>query len=194
MSDTTESEVAEDVDIEVPKEVVVPAKPRPRILIRNARVADMPQLEDLLVEFYISQIKRGNKLIAKNPIVLRGGTILELGMHFANPDCKIMVADKDSILLGFFMAQMVFCRPIEEFHRAVWIRGDYMTGRSVVNSLILKKMWQEIYKWGVANGGSYFYADIHQSNQASVRSAKGVGFHGNVTRFLKLTEEINKFD
>ena len=191
MLDTTENEVTEDIIVEVPKEV---AKPKPRILIRNARVADIPQLEDLFMEFYISQSKRGNKLIAKDPTVLRGGVILELGINFTNPDCKIVVADKDNTLLGFFMAQMVFCRPVEEFHRAVWIRGDYITGRSVANAMILKKMWQEIYKWGVANGGSYFYADIHQSNQASVKSAKGVGFHGNVTRFLKMTEEFNKFD
>ena len=190
MSDTTESIVVEEP--EKVETVIVPIKPR--ILIRNARVADIPQLEDLFMEFYLSQQKRGNKLIAKDITVLRGGTILELGMSFANPECKIVVADKDNSLLGFFMAQMVFCRPIEEFHRAVWIRGDYVTGRSVLNSLILKKMWQEIYKWGVANGGSYFYADIHQSNQASVKSAKGVGFHGNVTRFLKMTEEVNKFD
>ena len=190
MLDTIENEIAEKPE-KIVAEIV---KPKLKILIRNARVADIPQLEDLFMEFYVSQSKRGNKLIAKDQTVLRGGIILELGINFTNPECKIVVADKDNTLLGFFMAQMVFCRPIEEFHRAVWIRGDYITGRSVANALILKKMWQEIYKWGVANGGSYFYADIHQSNQASVKSAKGVGFHGNITRFLKLTEEVNKFD
>ena len=119
MSDTTENEIVENVIVETPEEVV---KPKSRILIRNARVADIPQLEDLFMEFYISQQKRGNKLIAKDPTVLRGGVILELGINFTNPDCKIVVADKDNTLLGFFMAQMVLCRAIEEFHRAVWIR------------------------------------------------------------------------
>ncbi len=168
--------------------VAVPVQAKTRILIRRARLADLPQLEDLMVDFYETQRRRGSKTLARDPAVLRGGVVVELSMNFTNVNCQILVADKDRIIIGFFIAELVHCRPIEEYHRAVWIKGDYLPGKSLANPLILKKMWEEIYSWGVQNGASYFYGDIHQGNQPSIKTAKAAGFRHNMTRFLRLTD------
>lgn len=186
-----ENSIVEELVPEVLPELEPEVEPIPvksKILIRNARVADIPQLEDLLIEFYEIQRRKGNKTLAKDPTVLRGGVILELGMNFTNPNCKIVVADKDNIIIGFFIAELTFCRPIEEYHRSVWIRGDYISGKSLANPRILEKMWLEIYKWGINNGASYFFGDIHQANQSSIRTAKSAGFTGKITKFIKLAE------
>lgn len=177
-------EVAEETKI-VPEVV---EQPKQRIIIRQARQADMPQLEDLLIDFYEIQRRRGNKTLARNPDVLRGGVMVELSMNFVNPDCRILVADKSTTLLGFFIAEIINCRPIEEYHKSMWIRGDYVDPKinSLIKPIILQKMWAEIKKWGLQNGVSYFFGDIHQSNQSSIKTAKSVGFKHHMTRFLLL--------
>lgn len=190
----TVSEAVEQLQSQSQSQLQSQSQPQPQpkkvIIIRSARLADLPQLEDLLVEFYETQKKRGNKTLANNPDVLRGGVMAELSMNWLNPNCKIMVADKSGELLGFFIAEIVNCRPIEEYHRAAWIRGDYVIPRinSLLRPVILKKMWSEIHKWSVQNGVSYFYGDIHQSNQPSIKTAKSVGFKHYLTRFMKLVD------
>lgn len=165
-----------------------PEQPKSRIIIRQARQADMPQLEDLLIDFYEIQRRRGNKTLAKDPNVLRGGVMVELSMNFVNPSCRILVADKETTLLGFFIGEIVNCRPIEEYHKALWVRGDYVDPKlsSLIKPIILQKMWGEIKKWSLSQGVSYFFGDIHQSNQASIKTAKSVGFKHHMTRFLLL--------
>lgn len=187
-------EAADEVKEVLPEAEPEPAPVKPKVTIRQARLADMPQLEDLLIEFYEIQRRRGNRTLASNPNVLRGGVMVELSMNWANDNCRIMVAERDGVLLGFFIAEIIFCRPIEEYHKCVWVRGDYVKGKSLLNPIILERMWSQIYKWGESQGASYFFGDIHQSNQPSIRTAKSVGFKHYFTRFLKfvsVTEDDN---
>ena len=71
-----------------------------KTIVRNARISDIPQLVDMMMEFAEIQKKFGNKIYAANSDALRGGICIELSLAFDNPAWKIIVAQRKDSLIG----------------------------------------------------------------------------------------------
>jgi hypothetical protein len=171
--------------IEVPK---APEKPKKVVKIRDARVYDIPQLRDMMVEFINWQRKLGNKIYT-NGQFLEGGVTIELGAGFHNPMWKIIVAERDGIILGLLIGILEHCGPTEKFTNCVKIKADYMKDSSLARPIILRKMWQRLVNWGTDFNVGYYYGLIHPGNQPSIKAAKEVGFRHHSTQFLRLAQE-----
>src|SRR5574343_1306624 len=159
------------------------------IKIREAQLKDVWQLVEMVIEFRLKQQEIGVKTIAKEMDVLRGGTILELGLTFHNPQWKYIVADKEGELVGFIVGCVEQCGPTEEYHHCLRIHGDYLKEKSLGNPRILQKMWDVLDTWAKDNGAEYCYGMIHPGNQPSIRTAKYAGFKHHMTQFIKIYKE-----
>ena len=160
------------------------------IIVRRAKVSDLPQLIDKMCEHAQGQKDFGVKTIAKDPQVVQGGMMIELGGCFLLPNYRIVLAEKDGDIVGYVIGVLEHCPPIDEYIKAVRIRADYINDKSLAAPKILTAMWNEIYKWGRAEGAGYFYGLIHPGNQPSIRTAKHAGFKHHMTQFLVLTSDL----
>jgi hypothetical protein len=182
--DALESEIGtEAVEAEAAKPI--PAA-RKKVIIRDARIHDIPQLEDMMIAFLLHQITLGNRLITKEPAQLKGGLVIELGMMYNDPGSKIIVAERNNQLVGFLIGVLEFCEPVCRFLKCVRIKADYMEESSIARGLILRKMWETLEEWAWKNGAEFFYGLIHPGNQSSIRVAKEVGFKHHFTQFVKI--------
>jgi hypothetical protein len=164
------------------------------IKVRKAKISDIPQLIDKMCEHVEVQKKLGVKTIAHDPMVVRGGISIELGGCFLMPNYRIILADKEGDIVGYVIGVLEHCPPIDEYVKAVRIRADYVSEKSLAAPRILEAMWNEIYKWGKSEGAGYFYGLIHPGNQPSIRTAKHAGFKHHMTQFLVLTTDLDSKD
>lgn len=173
------TEPAEQTPIEIKKQT----------RIRDAKIYDIPTLESLMYDFLRHQTSLGNKIYATNELHLRGGITIQLGIGYSDPRWKIIVAERDNRITGFLIGILEPCAATEKYVSCVRIHADYMLDDSMNRGRILKKMWQELEKWGRKNGAGYFHGFIHPGNQPSIRAAKEVNFKHHTTQFLKVVEE-----
>jgi hypothetical protein len=165
--------------------VAQPQKKR-KITIRDARIHDIPQLEDMMIVFLHRQIELGNRLITKEPNHLKGGLVIELGLMYNDPMTKIIVAERNGELVGFLIGVLEFCDPVSRFLKCVRIKADYIEETSLARGLVLRKMWETLEDWAQKSGAGFFYGLIHPGNQSSIRVAKEVGFKHHTTQFVKI--------
>lgn len=156
------------------------------IKVREAQLTDVWDLIEMVIEFRETQKEIGVKTIAKRPDVLRGGTVLELGLTFNDPAWKYIVADKDGTLVGFIVGCLESCGPTNEWDLCMRVHGDYLTEKSLANPKILLKMWELLDKWSQEKGAKYCYGMIHPGNQPSIKTAKYLGFKHHMTQFVKI--------
>jgi len=170
-------------------QVEAPEKPKRRVVkVRDARIYDIPQLRDMLVEFYNWQRKLGNKIYT-NGQLLEGGVTIELGAGFHNPMWKIIVAEREGSIIGLLIGILEHCGAIEKFTHCIRIKADYMKDSSLARPEILRKMWHRLVGWGTEFNVGYYYGLIHPGNQPSIKVAKEVGFRHHTTQFLRLAQE-----
>lgn len=165
-----------------------PAAPKIKTTIRRAKIDDIPALVDMCMESALIQINHGNQLFSSDPAVLKGGFVIEIGMHFHNPMARMLVAQRQGELVGYMIASLEDCGPAEKHLRRVRIWGDYIRPAldSLRRPLVLLTMWEEIRKWSISMGAGYGIAFIHPGNTPSIRSAKRVGFKHHLTQFVNL--------
>lgn len=156
-----------------------------KIQVRRAKIIDIAAVIEKLFKFYQILRDKGARDIAQNDGILRGGTIIEVGNGFANPNWFCAVATKDQEVLAFMIAVLEFCQPICEYHKCVRIHADYQETDTFVGPKLLTAMWDLIETWAEENGASFFYANIHPGNQPSIRAAKSIGFKHQYTQFFR---------
>jgi hypothetical protein len=159
-----------------------------KIKIRRAKISDIPELVDKLLDFYTTLKDRGAKDIVKDDQVLRGGITIEVGAGFSNPNWLCVVADKDGSLIAFMIGILEFCSPIGEDMKCVRIHANYLKEDSLVGPRVLTGLWGLVEDWARENGAGHFYANIHPGNQPSIRTAKLVGFKHHYTQFYRPIE------
>jgi len=159
------------------------------IQVRQAKLADVWELLEMLLEFRNQQRELGVRTIAQNPGVLRGGTVIELGLTFNDPQWKYIVAEKDGLLVGFIVCHIERCGPTDEHEFCMRIHGDYLKEKSMANPRVLQKMWELLDTWAKSKGAEYYYGLIHPGNQPSIKVAKHVGFKHHMTQFLKMCSQ-----
>ena len=163
-------------------------KPKPSIKIRDARIYDIPQIVDMMEEFVQWQRRLGNKIYT-NGSMLRGGVVLEVGASFHDNMCKVIVAEKNGIIVGLLIAQLEHCGPMDKFATCVRIKADYIKDKSLRRPAVLRAMWNKLLNWGGKFEVGYYYGLIHPGNQPSIRTAKEAGFRHHTTQFLRLAQE-----
>ena len=163
-------------------------KPKLEVRIREARIYDIPQIVDLMVEFIDWQRVKGNKVYAEGQH-LRGGVIIEIGAAFYNNLWKILIAERNNIVIGLLIGVMEHCGAIEKFNNCIRIKADYMKDNSLYRPKILRAMWNKMKEWGDEHKVGYYHGLIHPGNIPSIRTAKEVGFKHHTTQFLRLAQE-----
>jgi hypothetical protein len=159
-----------------------------KIKIRRAKISDIPQLVDKIVNFYDILKEKGAKDIARDENVLRGGTTIEIGNGFSNPNWLCIVAEKSGEIIAFMIGILEFCSPVSEQFKCVKIYSTYSEDDSMVGPKVIISMWGLIQDWAKEQGAGYFYANIHPGNQPSVRGAKYLGFKHHYTQFYRPIE------
>lgn len=158
--------------------------------IRPAKLSDVWELKNLIIEFRQHLANLGVKTIAKDENVLRGGTVIELGLTFENPNWCYIVAERDGELIGFIVGSIEQCGPTDSATLCMRIHGDYLRDNALSNPRILQKMWDALDKWGKSKGAEYYYCLIHPGNIPSIRTAKYVGFKHHMTQFIRYNNGV----
>ena len=156
-----------------------------KIKIRKAKISDIPQLVDLLVDFYRIQRDKGVKTITEDDAVLKGGVTIEVGNGFANPAWMCVIADRAGSLVSCMIGVLEFCTPISKDLKCVKVLVNYLTDDSLVGPRVLSGVWKLMEEWASEHGAGFFYANIHPGNASSIRAAKHVGFKHQYTQFYK---------
>jgi hypothetical protein len=159
-----------------------------KIKVRRAKVSDVRQLQEKLFKLYEIQKDIGAKDIAKDNDVLWGGSTIEIGTGFNNPNWHCVVADRDGELIAFLVGILEYCSPVAEDMRAVKIHANYLENDSLIGPRVLMSMWGLMEDWAKENGAGHFYANIHPGNQPSIRAAKKIGFKHHYTQFYRPLE------
>ena len=156
-----------------------------KIKVRRAKVSDIPQLVDKYQEFFTIIRDKGDKDIAKDDNVLRGGVTIEIGRGFDNPSWCCVVGDRVGEIVSMMIGVLEFCSPISENFKCVRINANYLKDDSLVGPRVIIAMWSLIQEWAKENGAEYFYCNIHPGNASSIRAAKHIGFKHHYTQFYR---------
>lgn len=153
--------------------------------IRKAKYADVPYLIDMVYEVLEGERNRGSKILADG-MLLRGGAIIEFATVFNEPNCRVVVAERDNKLIGFIIGIIEHCRPTERFDKCLRVWMDYIKDDTLALPETLSKMWEHIRDWGHKNGGEYAFCHILPGNVPSIRAAKHAGFNHHYTQFINV--------
>jgi hypothetical protein len=153
--------------------------------IRKAKYADVPDLIDMICSVLETEKKIGNKNIAEG-MVLRGGATIEFAHLFDDPNCRIVVAERNDNLIGFIIGNTEHCRPTDKYDKCLRVWLDYINDDSLAGPETLRRMWEHIRDWGQKRGAEYSYCHIHPGNLRSIRAAKKAGFGHHYTQFINV--------
>jgi hypothetical protein len=154
------------------------------IKVREAQLVDVWDIIEMVCEFREHQKELGVKTIAKDRQVLKGGTALEVGLTFRDPQWKYIVAERDGELIGFMVGCIEKCGPTSEYESCMRVHGDYLKDKTLGNPRVLQKMWDLLLKWGHEKGADYYFGMIHPGNQPSIKTAKFAGLKHHMTEFI----------
>ncbi len=163
-----------------------------KVKIRRAKISDIPQLEDLLFEFYRIQRNLGVKTIVENDNVLKGGVAIELGSGFMSPNWMCIIAERAGDIIAVMIGVVEFCTPTASALKCVKITTNYLVDNSLAGPRVLIGIWGLMKDWATENGAEFFYSNIHPGNQPSIRAAKHVGFKHHFTQFYKPNTEVEE--
>ncbi len=156
-----------------------------KVQIRRAKVSDVKQLQEKMFDLCVKQKDIGAKDVAKDDNVLWGGSTIEIGTGFSNPNWYCVVADRGGDIIAFMVGILEFCSPISEDLKTVRIHALSLENDSLIGPRVLMGMWGLMEDWAKECGAGHFYANILPGNQPSIRAAKKIGFKHHYTQFYR---------